>query len=148
MPGKDWTCNDCGFKNFARRNTCFHCVEEQQDHDHSDHQEDTWHCDNCGGDHRSDTFLQCPHALVGSIGGGAPQQPQQGPQQSTKRAWATSGWVDYSPKVSKGNNKAGNWQSGGGQFQFQGGQFQQQGRGYQQQQGWASSRLMHHQSRK
>ena len=143
MPGRDWACEQCGFKNFAKRYDCFQCSTARDDAEEQDGNNQgwsTWNCDNCGGTHPKDTYLKCPHPeRQNDSRGGQWQDNNKGGQwqdDNKKRGggWQNSGWQDnsggqwqssggQSPKFSKGQYKnAKDWNSGGQQQAQQGGQ--------------------------
>ena len=140
MPGRDWNCNNCGFKNFAKRYDCMQCKQQldvkEEDNDGGQGW-GTWYCDNCGGNHRKDTFLKCPHPgreyeqSPGSSGGQWQNNDRDGQRQKRGGGWQNSGWQNDNSKFSKGQYKnpgsSGGWGSGGYQ---QGHQAQQGGQAW------------------
>ena len=42
MPGRDWACGECGFKNFAKRCDCFQCSTRRDDAEGNDGNDQDW----------------------------------------------------------------------------------------------------------
>ena len=112
MPGKDWFCGQCDFKNFARNLKCYQC-----DLDRPDDRGATWACPQCGENHRKDAFLKCPYETLtgrtkgprgdGADRGGWQGSGQQGQNNSKNQGqWNNKnqggGWKD-------GSNRGGGW---------------------------------------
>lgn len=152
MPGRDWQCQECGYKNFSRRPDCGQCGEEPALQPHligrmsQKGKGSHWWCHDCGGRHAVDVYLKCPNPVRGRKGGDwnannsgwVPPGNQSGPQQQGGKGgnWNgnNSGWVPP-------GNQSGPPQQGGNQ----GGWGQGQQPGYQKQ-NWTSGQQNNQQS--
>jgi len=114
MPGRDWTCKKCEFKNFSRNENCKNCrspkldsVTPNEGNDGGGGSDGSWYCQNCDDRHPAQ-WIKCPLPVN-------PQAPKDQPpgfaqQQGDWNQNKNEGWGGNRGGASWGNQQGpGAW---------------------------------------